>query len=114
MGVDKAYENAIKNAIIDYIRMFPRKGFAWSQYNGAVYDPRRKCFRKRSNYSLNGVPDIIGIWCKRPLFIEVKRPGGIVSPDQNKFIAQALHHDAIAFVCYDLLAARNKLDSFDI
>ena len=112
--MDKAYENAIKNAIIDYIRMFPRKGFAWSQYNGAVYDPRKKCFRKRSNYSLNGVPDILGVWCQRPLFIEVKRPGGIVSPDQKKFVELALHHNSIAFVCYDLLTARATLDSFDI
>lgn len=108
----RVYEDQIKHAILDYIRMFPRKGFAWSQYNGAVYDLKRKCFRVRSKYSRKGVPDINGIWCGLPLYIEVKRPGGVTSPEQKEFIQQALEHDAIAFVCSDLLNARAILDSY--
>lgn len=107
-------EQQIKNAILDYIRCFPRKGFAWSQYNGAVFDPEIGCFRRRNKYQRDGVPDIIGIWARRPLMIEVKTKTGIVSSDQKHFLEQATHHGAIAFVCRSFQEAQKVLDSVDV
>ena len=107
-------EQKIKNAILDYIRFFPRKGFAWSQYNGARYDPRRKIFLKHTKYHRKGVPDILGVWCTLALFIEVKRPGGVLSKEQREFIDQAKDHGAIAFVAYSLQGAMKILNWYDL
>lgn len=107
-------EQRIKNAILDWILFQPRKGFAWSQYNGAVYDVRRKCFRKRSKYALKGVPDIIGLWVRRPLFLEIKKPGGIASPEQKDFIRRARSHGAIAAIVYSYDEAVRFLDQFKL
>ncbi len=113
----KEYDNQeqrLKNAILDFILFQPRKGFAWSVYNGGVYSLARKCFLKPTKYKRKGVPDINGIWCKKPLFIEVKAPDGTLSDDQELFLSQAEQHGAIAFVARDLNDVIRVLDAFDI
>jgi len=110
---NKQEEQQIKNAILDYIRLFPRKGFAWSQYNGGIFDPRFGNYKKKNKYQRNGVPDIVGIWARRPLFIEVKTATGKVSEDQAYFIQQAIEHGAIAFVARSFQEAQRVLDSVD-
>jgi hypothetical protein len=107
-------EQRLKNAILEYILFHPRKGFAWSQYNGAVYDPVRKCFRSHSKFQRKGVPDIIGVWCRRPLFIEVKTKVGRLSDDQKRFLEQASVHGAIAFVAREYEVAVNVLSFYDV
>ncbi len=106
-------EQRLKNAILDYIQFFPRKGFAWSCYNGGVYSQARGTFLKPSKYKRKGVPDINGIWCGRPLFIEVKAKEGVLSDEQTYFLNQAEAHGAIAFVCRDLFAAIKVLEAFE-
>jgi hypothetical protein len=59
--------------------------FSWKQWQGPMSQPR-------------GVSDIIGCWNGRFLAIEVKTPGGRVSPDQEKFLEAVRRHGGIAFV----------------
>lgn len=111
---NKNIEQQIKNSILDWIALYPRKGFAWSVYNGAVYDPKIKMFRKRAKWHRKGVSDICGIWCGKPLFIEVKTPGEVPSPEQVEFLAIAHHHGAIAFCTSSLQYAVNQLHPYDV
>ena len=90
-------EQQIKNAILRYISLYPLKGFAFPIYNGAVYDPYLKCFRKPGPYHRKGVPDISGIWCQRPLYIETKAPGQKPRPEQHEFLSLAKANGAISF-----------------
>lgn len=112
---NKNEEQLIKNAILDYILMFPSKGFAWSQYNGAVYYPFIGMYRKRHRHARKGVPDICGVWGKdgKALLLEVKRPGGKVSPEQKRLLEEARKLGAIAHVVYSLQEAMTILDSFE-
>lgn len=53
---------------------------------------------------MKGIPDIIGIIGKtgRLLAIEVKKPGGRVSPEQTVFIADINARGGFAFVAYSV------------
>jgi hypothetical protein len=59
-------------------------------------------WRKRTNGSLLGVADILGIWKQRPLAIEVKSESGRVSAHQERFIENYKKHGGIAFVARSL------------
>lgn len=48
--------------------------------------------------SVPGVPDIIGIWKGRPLFIEVKAEKGYLSVQQDNFLKSVRNEGGIAFV----------------
>jgi hypothetical protein len=45
-----------------------------------------------------GISDLVGIWQGRYLAIEVKRPGGRLRPDQQRFIDRVRIEGGIAFV----------------
>lgn len=49
-----------------------------------------------------GISDILGIYHGRPLAIEIKRPGGIVTPAQMKFLQEVNKEGGIAFVAYSV------------
>jgi len=49
-----------------------------------------------------GISDILGCWQGRMLAIEIKRPGGRVSPDQQKFIERVNAEGGFAFVAYSV------------
>jgi hypothetical protein len=102
-------ETAIKNSILRLIQLHPKRGMAWSQYNGAVFDQRRGFYRKPSRWYRKGVPDIIGIWDGKPLFIEVKTETGKVSSEQKQFLEDATSHGALAFVARSYQEVKEKL-----
>ncbi len=49
-----------------------------------------------------GISDILGCYQGRFLAIEVKKPGGRVSPDQETFIARVNEEGGIAFVAWSV------------
>jgi hypothetical protein len=59
--------------------------FHWKQWQGPMSQPK-------------GVSDILGVWKGRLLAIEVKRPGGKVSDEQQAFIDRVNKLGGIAFV----------------
>lgn len=59
--------------------------FHWKAWQGPMSQPR-------------GVADILGCWEGRMLAIEVKRPGGKVTDDQEKFLKKVAENGGIAFV----------------
>jgi hypothetical protein len=78
--------------------------FCWKQWQGPMSQPK-------------GVSDIIGILPKgiagsdggRFLAIEVKRPGGKVSPHQEQFIERVNRIGGLGFVAYSVEDVINRL-----
>lgn len=64
-----------------------------------IYDPKRKCFRTNVDpYRRKGVCDILGIWEKRFLGIEVKVKGNYATREQKEFLADVNKYGGIGFV----------------
>jgi penicillin-binding protein-related factor A (putative recombinase) len=109
-GPWKQKEKEIQNSILDYLSYLPNC-FVFPIYNGAVYDPTRRRFRKPGKHYKKGVPDILGIYQGRPLAIEVKTPErrNRLSPEQKQFLAEYGAHGGIAFSCCSLDECIEKL-----
>lgn len=61
----------------------------WKQWQGPMSQPR-------------GVADIIGIYRGRMLAIEVKKPGGILSDFQQRFLENVNKRGGIGFVAFSV------------
>ena len=59
--------------------------FAWKNWSGPMSSPK-------------GIADILGCWQGRFVAIEVKRPGGRTTPEQERFLEAVRRHGGIAFV----------------
>lgn len=69
----------------------------WKQWSGPMTYPK-------------GICDILGVWRDgRFLAIEIKKPGGVVSPHQKKFIERMNKEGGIAFVAYSVDDVIRKL-----
>ncbi len=87
-------ESVIQRQILDYLT---RKGyFVWRQNQGGI--PTGRGGFRRFN-GMRGLPDICGVLPDgHALFIEVKRPRGKTTPEQNEFLIKANLLGAHAFV----------------
>ena len=96
-------EAEIQRDVLNYLNLLPNI-FAWKQATTGTYDPRAGIFRKLSGFSIKGVSDILGFVSPngRGLAIEVKKPGGKVSPEQNAFLSKVKRMGGIAGVVYSL------------
>ena len=82
--VKKELEKSIQLAVCDYLSL--KKHFFWRQNTTPVYDAKAGFFRPMPKYALKGVPDIILIQDGGfVVFLEIKRPGGKLSPEQVIF-----------------------------
>jgi len=61
----------------------------WKSWQGPMSFPR-------------GISDILGCYQGKLLAIEVKKPGGRVSPDQTRFIERVNAEGGIAFVAWSV------------
>jgi hypothetical protein len=59
--------------------------FAWKNWSGPMSSPK-------------GIADILGCWKGRFVAIEVKRPGGRISQEQERFLEAIRRHGGIGFV----------------
>ena len=101
----------VQDQILTWLKI---KGiFAWRNNNGATFDSRRGAYRIRGKHELNGVPDIIGILPDgKFLGIEVKKPGGKTSDDQDLFINNGKLYGAIVFCADDLKTVQTELNKY--
>jgi len=91
-------EQDIKNAILAWLFM-QKNCYVWPNDSTGIFDPVKKIYRKKhSKYHRIGISDILGIWNGRPLAIEVKRPKGVVSPEQRVFLNEFNKHGGIGFI----------------
>jgi Holliday junction resolvase len=67
-----------------------------------------------SMYQKSGVPDLIACINGTFVGIEVKRPGGIVSPLQKFNIDEIHRNGGIAFVAYSVEDVRRQLDALRV
>ena len=103
-------ENAITNAILTYLNCQPNT-FAWRNNTTGIYDSRKKCYRARTGkYNIKGVADILGITDDgRFIAIEVKRPGGRASREQQNYLSRIKALGGIAGIATSVLEAKEIL-----
>ncbi len=71
--------------------------FFWRNNNAAVYDTRKKAFRHLPLFARRGVPDYSVVFNGTFIGIEVKREGGKMRPEQEKFRDEIHAHGGIFF-----------------
>src|SRR5687768_8866491 len=98
-------EQQIQAAILALLRMHGI--FCWKSNTTGVYDPTREMFRT-NHYK--GVSDIIGVMKGgRLIAVEVKRPGGKSSFEQQTFIDSINENGGLAFVAHSVDEVQEKL-----
>ena len=90
-------EGVIKNSIMEYLSLLS-DGMFWIHDSIGVFDPVKRCYRRRSKYHRNGVSDILGLYRGKSVAIEVKTPKGRLSPEQDLFLKDFASHGGIAIV----------------
>lgn len=104
-------EAAILSAILQALAYHPGVAFAHRMNSGA-YLIDSLAGRRFIRYGFPGCPDIIGMTKQaRAIYIEVKRPSGRVSPDQQRFLELARQHGAAAGVARSVDQALGIVDS---
>ena len=113
-------ESDVLTACLQYLTM--RGVFAWRSNNTGVYDPNRKKFR--SFRGMKGVSDILGIIPQvseiegeemtQGLFlaVEVKRPGGTTSENQDWFLGQVTQLGGIALCVHSVTELEEGLEPY--
>lgn len=90
-------EQQIKNSILAWLKI--NGIFAWPIDSVGIYDQERKCYRrKHSIHHIKGVSDILGIYKRRALAIEVKSEKGRLSDEQKEFLRRVDEEGGIAIV----------------
>ena len=80
--MQKVLEKDIQNSICEYLAL--KRYMFWRQ-NTAPTIAKDGGFRSMGKYSMNGIPDIILILQGIFIGLEVKRPGGKQSENQEEF-----------------------------
>ncbi|GHU20025.1 hypothetical protein FACS189475_08250 [Betaproteobacteria bacterium] len=106
-------EADIQSAILQALNVHPSVAWAERMNSGAgrLMYPGGKASRF-IRFGFPGMPDIMGqLKDGRLLAIEVKRPSGRVSDEQQAFIQRAAENGALAFVARDAGTVWEKLNS---
>ena len=102
-------EKDIENLILEYLSYLP-DGFFWKNNSTGIYDAVKGTFRNNKNpWIINGVADILGVYKGKFVAIEVKRPGGITSDDQQIFIDRIIKEGGLAGVATNLYEVNDIL-----
>jgi len=106
-------EPHIVQGIVQYLKL---SGFiVWRQNTGATKFTDRTGREQMVRFGFPGLSDVLGILPDgRFLAIEVKKPGGRVSPEQKAFLEAATMNKALAFVAFsaDEVAARFRAEGY--
>ena len=97
-------EKDIQKTIMDFLSAHPKVAFRGRFNRGtAITGDALGNTRYTKFNSVKGFPDIHGMLKGgRALYVEVKRPGGRVSEDQQEFIDKVSAHGAVAFIAYSV------------
>lgn len=100
----KPAERDILGQILEYLPY--AKSVAWfARMNSGAYQVDSRFIR----FGFKGCSDIIGqLKDGRFLAIEVKRPGGLPTPDQINFMLKVARHKGVAFVAQSLADVEAK------
>tara|TARA_R110000796_G_scaffold96178_1_gene201759 strand:+ start:3344 stop:3739 length:396 start_codon:yes stop_codon:yes gene_type:complete len=92
--------NSLTRAIVQYLNF--NGVVAWNVYNGGVYDPTLKIYRKNRHHK-HGVFDICGFEKKggRHVEIEIKIGRDKMSDDQRRHFVDLSEAGALVFVARD-------------
>lgn len=86
-------EREIETEILVWLNKQPGC-FAFKINQSGYFDGKN--WRARNNGSLKGVADILGIWQKRPLAVEVKSVVGRLSQEQKNFLDKFMKEGGIS------------------
>lgn len=103
-------EAAVLDAIKRALKIHPK--VAWyERMNSGAHVAGEGKDRRFVRYGFKGCPDIIGqLRDGRGLYIEVKKPSGRVSEDQDAFLERAAKHGGVAFVARSVSDVFERLD----
>ena len=100
---EKPLEKDIQAAILQYLRLHPKIAFVGRFNSGAIQGEHNGQTRFIQFNSIRGFPDIHGMLRGgKALYIEVKRPGGKPTTDQEQFMNHATKHGAAGLIAYSL------------
>ena len=100
-------EGPIHRAIISWLRVVLPEAIIFHAANESRRPGRAGHVERAMNAAngvLPGVPDIIGLTFTGPFFMEVKAPGGVLSPAQRDF------RDRLAVLGYERWAVVRSID----
>lgn len=93
LNVRQPLEKEIQNSILEYLHF---KGiFCWKEHSSGIMIDGGKRYMP---LGLRGKADILGVYKGRFLAIEVKRPHGRLSAEQEAFLSQIEANGGLAFV----------------
>jgi hypothetical protein len=95
-------EKEIQNQILTWL--WYNRINAWQNDSVGIYDAKKRCFRKKGKFHVNGRPDIEGVLhgSGRYFGIEVKTATGVVSESQKEFMMRISSLGGIIFVARSL------------
>lgn len=102
-------EKDIQDSILDYLGM--TRVLAWRNNTGVGRFQGKDGKDRFIRFSRPGASDIFAVKNGTFIAIEVKRPGGKVSPAQAEFIEDVTKAGGIAFVAYSLEDVIEKLSN---
>jgi hypothetical protein len=103
-------EAAVLSAILKALKLHPAVKHAWRQNTGA-FVVGEKAAKRYFRSGPKGSPDIHGyLRDGRALFIEVKRPSGRITPEQQSFIDDAAGAGCVALVARSVSDVWERLD----
>lgn len=97
-------EKEIQKVILDYLEA--RHIFCWKEHSGGLLVDGGTRYMP---IGLRGKSDIFGIYKGKFLAIEVKRPSGVLTEEQQSFLDRVNREGGIAFVARNLEDVINTL-----
>ncbi len=92
-------ESQVLKTVLRALELHPAVGKVWRMNTGAGKLMRNNGVSQWINFGFPGSPDIYGYMRDgRAIYCEVKRPSGVVRPEQAAFIEQARKAGCVAFV----------------
>jgi hypothetical protein len=105
-------EAAVLAAILRALKVHPVVGHAWRQNTGAFVLGEGSGAKRYFRSGPKGSPDIHGYLNDgRALFIEVKRPSGRITPEQQSFIDDAAGVGCVALIARSVEEVWRRLDA---
>lgn len=104
---DVPLERDVLRAVLAFLRSHPDVAIVWRMQSGMISDGRAMY-----RIGQRGLPDVAGMLRGGQLFaIEVKRPGGKLTPEQRGQLEEIVRHGGIAGVADSVEAARAIIEA---
>lgn len=105
--VELIKESDIKRDIIEYLEI--KKVMTWVNHSTGIFNKKTGWRKMNGKGTRKGTSDIFCLPFGKFCAIEVKKPGGVLSDDQRKFISDVRAAGHIAFVAYSVRDVAREL-----